>query len=112
MWKSITRYIERCGIEFDVAVNVLLGGQLGQTISMRCALADRAGKPWGRFMCWFLSWAVQEDHCALQFSNKRVPVLSYLRASIAFLVGITGCITVVHTVVEGFMQLKILLGVG
>jgi hypothetical protein len=81
-------YLERCGIEFDVAVNVLTGGQLGQTVSLRVAEAERAGKLWGCLFCQFLSEAVQKDHCALQFTNKPSPWTVYVRAGIAFAVGI------------------------
>ena len=60
-------YFARCGVEFDTAVNVLTGGNLGQTVSLRCAVANRDGKRWGRWACAFLSVVVQRDHCPLQF---------------------------------------------
>lgn len=81
-------YLERCGIEFDTAVNVLTGGKLGQTVSLRVAEAQRAGKLYGCLFCWFLNWAVQENHCALQFTTKPSPWTVYVRAGIAFAVGI------------------------
>jgi hypothetical protein len=78
------RYLGRCGIEFDTSVNVLFGGQLGQTVSYRVAVAARDGKRWGCIFCWFLSWAVQKNHCALQFEKGPSPVSTYIRAGIAF----------------------------
>jgi hypothetical protein len=93
------RYLERCGVEFDTAVNVLAGGQLGQTVSLRVAIAARAGKRWGCVFCWFLNWAVQRNHCALQFQNVPSPVLTYIRAGVAFGVGILSVIALVHLAV-------------
>ena len=100
MWSAFCRYLERCGIEFDTAINVLTGGQLGQTVSLRVAEAERAGKEWGCLFCWFLDWAVQRNHCALQFSKTPSPWTVYVRAGIAFAIGI-GLITAgVHAVLE------------
>lgn len=94
------QYLERCGIEFDTAVNVLTGGQLGQTVSYRVAVAARAGKRWGCVFCWFLNWAVQRNHCALQFVNVPSTVMTYLRAGVAFGVGIAASVAMVHGAVE------------
>jgi hypothetical protein len=80
-------YLERVGLEFDIAVNVLTGGQLNQTVSLRSAIADRDGRKWGCFMCWFLNWAVQRNHCALQFSTGPTKPVVMIRAGIAFFVG-------------------------
>jgi hypothetical protein len=33
--RGFLAYLERCAIEFDAAVNVLTGGKLGQTVSLR-----------------------------------------------------------------------------
>jgi hypothetical protein len=93
-------YLERCGIMFDEAVNCLLGGALNQTVSMRCALAQRDGKRWGCLACAFLSWAVQKNHCTDQFSDAPAPALVYVRAGIAFGVGIAAVAALVHAAVE------------
>jgi hypothetical protein len=85
---ALTRYLERVGIETDTEINVATGGDLGQTVSMRAALAQRAGKRWGCLFCWFLSIAVQHDHCADQFISQPTPGSVYVRAAIAFVVAI------------------------
>jgi hypothetical protein len=56
-------YLERCGIEFDTAVNVVTGGKLGQTVSLRVAEAQRAEKKRGVFGwgCWFCDCLVTEQ---------------------------------------------------
>lgn len=84
MRASLYAYIERCGIEFDVAVNVLFGGQLSQTVSFRAALAQRAGKTWGCVFCKILSVLVQRDHCADQFIPGSSTPATFIRAGLAF----------------------------
>jgi hypothetical protein len=42
----ILAYIARVGIGADMFINVLTGGQPDQTVSYRCAVAARAGRPW------------------------------------------------------------------
>ena len=78
------RWAENCGLTFDVAVNVLFAGTPFQTVSYRAAVAQRDGKPWGCLMCRFLSWAVQRDHCADQFTDTEAPAIVYVRAGVAF----------------------------
>lgn len=85
-------YLKRVGIMFDIAVNVLTGGQLGETVSYRVACAERDEEAkgedgWGCWFCWFLNWAVQKGHCALQFTNLPSPTWTYIRAGIAFAIG-------------------------
>lgn len=92
-------YFERCGQEFDVAVNVITGGQENETVSYRCAVAARAGKRWGCFMCRLLSWLVQRDHCADQFTAGPTKLFVFIRAGIAF--GVAG-IAIACTVRVGF----------
>lgn len=84
----LVRYAQRCGIEFDTAINVLTGGDLDQTVSMRAALAQRAGKTWGCAFCRVLSILVQRDHCADQFTDTQAPWFVYVRAGIAFAIPI------------------------
>jgi hypothetical protein len=93
--RGFLAYLERCGIEFDTAVNVVTGGQLGQTVSLRVAEAQRAGKLWGCLFCRFLDVAVQ-PHCALQFITKPSPASVYVRAGIAFAAGIGGLFGLAH----------------
>lgn len=82
-------YLKRCGVEFDVATNVLTGGALGETVSLRVAKEEKkevlkGQDGWGCWFCWFLSKAVQKDHCALQFTEQPSPTFTYVRAGIAF----------------------------
>jgi hypothetical protein len=84
---SVLAYIARVGIGADMFINVLTGGQLAQTVSYRCAVAARNGNPAGCFMCWFLNWAVQHDHCADQFTDAPTPWFDGIRAALAFLFG-------------------------
>ena len=84
MFRLIYAYFDRLGVELDVLINVLLGGNLGETVSMRCALASRSKKWWGCYMCEILHVIIEKDHCAKQFDDSpRVP-LTVLRAGFAF----------------------------
>lgn len=85
--RALWRYFDRCGVEFDIAVNVLTGGELGQTVSYRAAVAQRDGKRWGCIFCWFLNYAVQRNHCPLQFVKQPANLASFIRAGVAFGVG-------------------------
>ena len=93
-------YFERCGIEFDVAVNVLFGGNLGETVSMRAAVAERDGKTWGCWFCWLLARLVQRGHCLDQFLNNPSPVWVYLRAGLAFAVAILASVAILYALVQ------------
>jgi hypothetical protein len=86
---ALTRYLNRCGVEFDVAVNVLTGGNLGETVSLRAATGaiKKHIRGWCLF-CRFLN-LVQEDHCALQFTDLPQPESVEIRAGVAFIVGIS-----------------------
>lgn len=85
-------YFERVGLEFDIAVNVLTGGKLGQTVSLRSAIGagytaeGRTGprQPGWCLMCWFLNWAVQRGHCPDQFVSGPTPPVVMIRAGLAF----------------------------
>lgn len=105
MITAFVNYLKRCGVEFDVACNVLTGGQLGQTVSYRCAVAWRAGKPVGCAMCWFLNIFVQRNHCPDQFTSAPTPWFDMVRAGIAFAVGIAALVAIGHGVVEAVRSL-------
>lgn len=90
-------YFQRVGIGTDKFINVLLGGQLDQTVSYRCAVAARNGKPFGCFMCWFLNWAVQRNHCPEQFTNDPTPNFDMVRAGLAFAFGFLVLFAVVYS---------------
>jgi hypothetical protein len=106
-------YLQRVGLEFDIAVNVATGGQLGETVSLRSAIADgwEAGaggnpvqsgprKAWGCVMCGFLNRFVQKNHCRDQFVNGPTPNTVMIRAGIAFALGF-GCLyAVIHLLVH------------
>jgi hypothetical protein len=100
--KTILAYIARVGIGADMFINVLTGGQLDQTVSYRCAVAARAGQPFGCFMCRFLNWAVQRDHCADQFTDAATPWFDGIRAALAFLAGFYVLYLIVKSVIGVF----------
>lgn len=79
-------YLETNGYQFDCAVNALTGGARNQTVSLRAALGQRAGRRGWCLFCAFLSLAVQRNHCALQLAGQPSPSLAYVRAGIAFAV--------------------------
>jgi hypothetical protein len=81
----LARYFDRIGITIDCLINVVFGGPLYQTVSMRCALAARAKKPFGCFMCKVLDIFVQKNHCGLQFVKKPTDPISFVRAGLAFI---------------------------
>lgn len=98
---ALVAYLRRVGVEADTAVNVLTGGQLGQTVSERAAygagwrptdnaaVAVQSGprkRGWCLF-CGFLSRAVQDGHCGMQFTDQATPGFDMIRAGIAFGVG-------------------------
>lgn len=77
-------YIQRCGDAIDCALNVLLfNGDVGQTISLHAAVAQRANRRWGCVLCWLLNWLVQHQHCPKQFDGKRTSWMTFIRASVA-----------------------------
>lgn len=57
-------YLRRLGIETDVWLNVLTGGDLGDTISLRVARAQSNGSRPACWVCAALSRLVERDHCA------------------------------------------------
>jgi hypothetical protein len=77
-------YARRCGLAFDQAINVLTGGAVGQTVSLRAAIAQRDGQRWGCWLCWILARVVQPNHCHLQFTDAVETGAVYARAMAAF----------------------------
>lgn len=74
----------RDGADLDITENACLDGLPGMTISMRCALADRAGKLWARIACAAL-WFVQVRHCQCQIAGVPMNACNYARAIIALI---------------------------
>jgi hypothetical protein len=101
----LERYIERVGIEFDTAVNVLFGGDLGQTVSLRAAMAARDGERWGCWMCWLLGKIVQPHHCRDQFLTADTPTLVYVRAGVAFAVAGLALFGLIHAAITAIGSL-------
>ena len=54
----------------DEADNVALNGRLGQSISLRAALACQANRRWGCFLCKILS-QFQKDHCQKVLADNK-----------------------------------------
>lgn len=71
-------------IDVDDEVSALLGGSARQTLSMRSALAARAGKRWGCLLCWYLSRFVQPDHCKRTLAGDPMPRWVFLTAGASF----------------------------
>lgn len=79
-------YLMRVGRAFDCLLGaILLNCAENETISERCAIAQRAGEEWGCWACWLLSHLVQRNHCRLVLSGGPLPVLCALRAGVAML---------------------------
>ena len=112
-------YFERVGIEFDTAINVVTGGPLGWTVSERAAYgagwrpsadparAQRTGprKPGWCLFCRFLGVVVQRDHCALQFTDRPSSVPTYIRAGVAFGVGLGALAAIIHAAIFAIAKL-------
>ena len=112
-------YFERVGIEFDTAINVLTGGPLGWTVSQRAAYeagwrpsddparAQRTGprKAGWCLFCKFLGVVVQRDHCALQFTDRPSSVPTYIRAGVAFGVGLGALAAIIHAALFAIAKL-------
>lgn len=98
--KAFLDYLERCGVEFNVAVNVMTGGELGQTVSHRVATAAQEGRRIGCLLCWFLDWAVQREHRGRQLGHTPAGWRAYLRATAAFTVGGLAVLGIGHAAVN------------
>lgn len=84
-WLSnLGRQIETDARDADVTYSVLLGGKVGQTLSMRAALGARDGKRGWCVLCALLSVLVQRDHCRVTLDGGPMPWMVYVRAAICF----------------------------
>lgn len=54
---------------FDESLNVLRGGDPGESISVAAAKARKQGKPWGCKMCKILDVIFRKDHCTDALKN-------------------------------------------
>ncbi len=90
------KQIDRNGISFDETINTLTGGRAGMTVSKRAATGagwtknGQTGprKPGWCLFCWFLGVAVQKDHCRLQFQPGPTHWATWVRAGVAFAIGL------------------------
>lgn len=76
------------GLGLDRALAAaFFGAKKGETISLIVAQWNAAGRRSGCRWCWFLNWAVERNHCALQLdpASPATPVLSGLRAGFCLL---------------------------
>jgi hypothetical protein len=102
------KQLDTNGIIFDETINVLTGGEAGQTVSLRAAIG--AGyTPEGRvgprklrwcIFCAFLAKAVQPNHCALQFIAGKSNWRTWVRAMITFAIGICGIILIAQYIIH------------
>ena len=99
--KIDSELLKDAGVDLDETANVLMAGQAGQTISLRCAIAAREGKAWGCVMCKLLAVVVQPNHCALQFTSTPLPWWAALRAFLAICVAGWAFLEILGWVVKG-----------
>jgi hypothetical protein len=108
---ALASYLKRVGQEFDIAFSVLTGGPLGWTFSKRSAygagwrpttnrrIASQKGpRRWQWCVVCRLLNFVQENHCALQFTDIPSPPRVYLKAGLAFSALGTVLYTVFHAI--------------
>lgn len=72
------------GADLDCTENAILDGLPRQTISMRCALAEKAGKTWAAVACFCLNF-VQWRHCPKQLAGVGMTPCNYIRTIIALI---------------------------
>ncbi len=74
-------YLRHLTLSLDRFLNVvLLRGSAEQTISINAALNQ--DKKWGCYLCKWLSWTVEKDHCAKALRNEDTSPESGLKAFI------------------------------
>lgn len=97
-------YVGRVGEELDRFLNVLLlGGQIGETISLHAATQAAAGDRWACVLCKWLHWTVERDHCPKTLTNTSTPIAAGLRAG-AQLVAVATVVSVAYSSI--FLLLK------
>ena len=87
-------YVARIIVALDMLANVILGGDLGMTVSARADEARRNGMAWGCVLCRILA-AIQRHHCANALSRGRHYahiVLDELDATIADRYGVANVV--------------------
>ncbi len=84
-WFSrVERQVETDARDADVTYSVLLGGRVGQTLSMRAARGARDGKPGWCALCALLSVLVQRRHCQVTLDGGPMGWTVYVRAAVCF----------------------------
>lgn len=61
-------YILNNLLAWDIALNCLLRGRPGETLSSRAATARRDQRRWGCALCWVLD-KIEREHCANAMRN-------------------------------------------
>lgn len=64
-------YLLRLVIAFDIFMNAVFGGKLGETISARCEKGAIAGNKIAKFMRWWLN-LIESNHCAKAAVNDEI----------------------------------------
>ena len=84
LWRRIVSAIAaramQIGLVEDETFNVLTGGDADQTFSVRNADGALRGKRVACWVCWNLSWMVQQDHCAKALQSGAIPWPNAIRA--------------------------------
>lgn len=86
-------YVERVGMELDEFENVVADGKPGETISLRVARGQAAGKWFPCLFCAWLSLTVEKDHCPKTLAGQNTSTAGAIRAGIqlfSLFVAVTG----------------------
>jgi hypothetical protein len=102
------KQIDQNGISFDESINVLTGGKAGMTLSKRTAIGagwTKNGQTGPRhdgwcFFCKFLDVVVQKDHCRLQFQPGPTHWSTWVRAGVAFALGLFAVWSLVRLIIN------------
>ena len=71
------QYLLNNMVAWDHALNTLVKGRPGETLSARAATARRDNRWWGRCLCnWFLD-RLEKDHCAdaMKHDSERASIV-------------------------------------
>ena len=93
---GLFQWADRVGYQADCLLNAIAGGLEDQSISLRAALARKAGRRWGCVMCRWLAWTVERHHCTKQLEGRATcrwgALLAGAQIGTAFVIGLYGWI--------------------
>lgn len=83
-------------LAWDEFLNAMLGGEAGQTLSYRAALARQDGAKWGCVLCGLLAVLIQRGHCDRTMAGEMPTGLASIRAAALLLSIFLGFILLVR----------------